>query len=124
MPKMNIRATIALFMGLLLQWSMVQAFPDTIPAKSCGSESASMACCASKQVCPCLDQSESSEKPAPLAPTSSVLKLIFAAVPATDDSVETTAIPPAVQVSPHTKASSTAGYPGVPLSVAFCSFVI
>lgn len=120
---MNIRATIALVMGLLLQWSMVQAVPTTSPAKSCGTGSA-MSCCASKQVCPCADESDSNEKPAPFAPTSPDLKLVFTAVPASDDTVETVPTATADQASPQARAGSIAGYPGVPLCVAFCSFVI
>lgn len=122
---MNIRATFALIMGLLLQWSMVQAFPDATPAEHCATASAPMACCASKQVCPCVvDKGESGEKPAPLAPASPVLKLVFVGVPSTDNSVEIAAISVAVHGSPYARADSVAGYPGVPLSVAFCSFVI
>ena len=121
---MNIRATIALFMGLLLQLSQVQAFPDAVAAKSCGAESASMSCCASKQVCPCIGESESTEIPAPLAPAAPVLKLVFIQSAATADTALSVAGLAVGHHTPRIRAASTAGYPGVPLSVAFCSFVI
>ncbi len=121
---MNIRATVALIMGLLLQLSQVNAFPAAAAAKSCGSESASMACCPPKQACPCANKSDSTEKPAPLAPAAPVLKLAFIQATAADDTAISVATPAAVHRVPGVSAVSTAGYPGVPFSVAFCSFVI
>src|SRR5690606_27045873 len=124
MPEMNIRVTIALFMGLLLQLSQVQAWPSTTPAKSCGLAAAAMSCCASKQVCPCADQSDSDEKPIPLAPASASLKLVFTHLSATDDSATLVVSSSPINLFPTTRAVSTAGFPGVPLNVAFCTFVI
>jgi hypothetical protein len=71
-----------------------------------------------------MDDGGSGEKPAPLAPASPTLKLVFVGAPSTDQTVQSAVVASAVQVSPHARAGSTTGFPGVPLSVAFCSFVI
>ncbi len=83
-----------------------------------------MACCDPGKSCHCASQSESPAKPAPLAPAAPELKFAFIAPPATDDSAApaVASFPPRVLTALGTGAR--AGYAGVPLSVAFCSFVI
>lgn len=122
---MNLKAISALIMGLLLQWSVVAALPTAEPANACASAAAPMTCCASAKSCPCLDKQDSSgEKPAPLAPSAPDLKLVFIEAPTTDDNVAATPLSELDSSTPQVRAGPTAGFPGVPLSVAFCSFVI
>ena len=124
-PEMNVRAITALIMGLLLQWSMMGALPAANPAGSCGAEAASMSCCAPDKPCPCLKNQENpGKRQDPLAPKAPDLKSVFTLTSSTDDGVSALAAPTPSRSTPHARAGSTAGFPGVPLSVAFCSFVI
>ena len=53
--EMHIRSVIALFMGLVIQLSQVQASCMAFDsAKSCGVEAQAMSCCDGLQSCPCV----------------------------------------------------------------------
>jgi hypothetical protein len=121
---MNVKAVITLILGLVFQ--LAQALPAATFTSPCASQGTFCACCESADSCPCAENVESDQKPAPQLPESgNVLKL-----PATkaDDnrfSIESRAgaLPsPTLAASPVSGPSS--GYAGVPLAVAFCSFVI
>jgi len=121
---MNAKALITLILGLVLQ--LAQMLPAAVAASPCFSQETSCACCEGPDSCPCADNSEPEQKPAPLSSDSpSVLKLPAARVGDTRISIESPTgshTSPAVEASPVAGPSS--GYAGVRLSVAFCSFVI
>lgn len=123
---MNAKAAIALIFGLLFQLAQVMpglasVMTDGAPmAESCG-------CCAGFTSCPCAEEGEPTQKTPPLAPDSSQsLKAPLAKVAGTRVSLETISGPQAKAYSLATTpiAGPTTGYTGVPLAVAFCSFVI
>ena len=123
---MNAKTAIALFFGLVFQLSqvipgMAAVITDCAPvAESCD-------CCAGLPSCPCAEEGEPTQKPLPLAPDSSqTLKAPLAKVSGTRVSLESVAGPQATAstVAATPIAGPPTGYTGVPLSVAFCSFVI
>ena len=123
---MKSKAAIALIFGLIFQ--LAQVLPglaavmadDRIPVVCCE-------CCAGLDSCPCAEEGEPAPPPLPLAPDSSQnLKVPLAKTTGTHVSLETFSgqqgIAPSV-ISTSVTGPWT-GYTGVPLSVAFCSFVI
>jgi hypothetical protein len=121
---MSIKAVIALILGLVFQ--LAQVLPGAAVASPCASQEASCTCCEGPDSCPCADNSEPEQKPAPLSSDSgSVLKLPVARTGDIRVSIEAIAgkhPSPAVSASPVAGPSN--GYAGVRLSVALCSFVI
>jgi hypothetical protein len=121
---MDRRLFIALFLGLLIQLSYVQVCGGGPTAEPCGTAALPMGCCEGLKSCPCAEESRSDQTPAPLTVVAVDLKwhLLKAA--------ETPAC--AALISPPEDSESSAapitrvcgGFAGVPLSVAFCSFVI
>jgi hypothetical protein len=121
---MGIRSIIALFMGLVIQLSQVQTSVAAEPTKSCGTSAHRTDCCEGLKSCPCATKSDSKEKPAPLVPAAVDLKL-FVSKASGPGSYEAFHFPPTDSVFFNTtRLDSRSGYAGVPLSVAFCSFVI
>lgn len=118
---MVLKAVIALFLGLVIQFSQVQsALAASIYA--CGDMEQSMSCCEGS--CPCISETDSDQKPAPLIPATLDLKWLVSK-PQEADRFIAMVSPPAASVLPIAGArESRPGYSGVPLSVAFCSFVI
>ncbi len=121
-----LKSIVGLFLGLVIQLSQVQPCQAAESKHSCPPASAhSRSCCEGKAACPCVSKGEQVPTPNPIAPPTVDLKLaapklreidIFAlfyllefseAVPATASASE-----------------SHSGFTGVPLSVAFCTFVI
>lgn len=120
---MNLKSIIALFMGLVIQFSQVQASLAAGTAKSCG-RGESMSCCDGLKSCPCASEGDSDQKPAPLAPVAVDLKWLVSK-PAEPQTLEALISPPSDAVVPAATGPEFAGgYAGVPLSVAFCRFVI
>lgn len=120
---MAFKAFIALFMGLVIQLSQVRVPVATESVKSCGNGD-TMSCCAGRDSCPCAKESNSEQKPAPLVPTSVDLKLLVSKTSGTGI-IGISVSPPTEMVFFNTcRLEPKSGYAGVPLSVAFCSFVI
>ncbi len=121
---MGIKTFIALLMGLVIQLSQVQVRAAPEPSKSCATAGQRMGCCEGLKSCPCAKKSDPKEKPAPLIPASAELKLFVskASVPVDFDTIY---FPQSVHTRVRKSHSEPRnGYAGVPLSVAFCSFVI
>jgi hypothetical protein len=125
MHGMHIKSIIALFMGLVIQLSQVQAScMASGSAKSCGTETQAMSCCDGLESCPCADEGDSNQTPTPLTPAAVDLKPLISPAPER--------ISPAALFPPRTDAvvptaswvELRSGFSGVPLSVAFCRFVI
>jgi hypothetical protein len=121
---MNVKAVITLILGLVFQ--LAQVLPAAAVAAPCASRGTSCACCEGADSCPCAKNSESEQKPAPLAPDSgSVLKLPAAKADDTRVFIESLAgNQPSSTVAVSLAVVPSGGYAGVRLSVAFCSFVI
>jgi hypothetical protein len=121
---MGIRRIIALFMGLVIQLSQVQSSVATETTKTCGTSGHGMSCCEGLKSCPCAKKSDPSEKPAPLLPAAVELKLFVskASGPSDFDAIH---FPQTARVlACRSRPEAKIGYAGVPLSVAFCRFVI
>lgn len=120
---MGLKAVIALFLGLVLQFSQAQSGVAALLA-TCGDVDQPMSCCEEAKSCPCLSETDPDQKPAPLVPATVDLKWFISKSAEPD---RFTPVPPSLErpVLSATRAGDTfAGYAGVPLSVAFCSFVI
>jgi hypothetical protein len=121
---MNVRAVITLILGLVFQ--LAQALPAATFTSPCASQGEFCACCESADSCPCAKNGESDQKSAPQLPESgNVLKLPAAKADDNRFSIESLAgahPSPTLATSPVSGPSS--GYAGVPMAVAFCSFVI
>jgi hypothetical protein len=121
---MDFRTVIALLMGLLIQLSQVQTCVAGGVIPSCATTARSMACCDGIKSCPCAKSSESSQKPDLPSAAAVELKWLVSKTGETDL--------PGTSVSPSKDAARPAatvsefysGFVGVPLSVAFCRFVI
>jgi hypothetical protein len=121
---MNVRSIIALFMGLVIHLSQVQLSLAADAAKSCGDHGLAMTCCDGLQSCPCASEGNPDQKPSPMAPAVVDLKVLVSKV------AEPVKLEPPVchsadiVVSTTSPADFISAYAGVPLSVAFCRFVI
>lgn len=121
---MLIKPLIALCLGLVIQLSQVQLCWASAPAKSCASDTQVACCCGDTQSCPCASESTPDQKPAPLIPAGADLKPLLANV-TEPDIFGIWVTPPENATVRTTQFSKLAGgYAGVPLSVAFCRFII
>ena len=121
---MAIKSIIALFMGLVIQFSQVQSSLAATPAKSCGGEAQSTCCCKGLQSCPCAKESDPDQKPGPLIPMGSDLKW-FASKASEPAGLDELIFPQTEDVvSTGSQVVARSAFAGVSLSVAFCRFVI
>ncbi|MES2924445.1 MAG: hypothetical protein V4819_23030 [Verrucomicrobiota bacterium] len=121
---MTFKSVIALFMGLVIQLSQSQSCLATISAEPSGVTARPMCCCEGLQSCPCASDRSPDRKPAPQIPAAVDLKWILPKATGAN-SLDAPASPRAesgISIAP--RAEARWAYPGVPLSVAFCSFVI
>ncbi len=121
---MAIKSIIALFLGLVIQFSQVPSSFASEPAKSCGVLADSPCCCEGLQSCPCAKEGNSHQKPAPLIPAAPELKPLISKAP---EAINLDAmIPPEAEEGEFSVAQKdpAMGFPGVPFSVAFCRFLI
>ena len=83
-----------------------------------------MSCCESLQSCPCAKKSDPDQKPSPLIPLSGDLKWFAskASEPAGLDELILTQTE--FEVGTGSQREGPIAFAGVPLSVAFCCFVI
>jgi hypothetical protein len=116
-----LKSIVGLFLGLVLQLSQAQPHLATRIEQACA---ANMSCCKDLDSCPCVSESRGNEKPAPLLPAGADLKSFLTKAP--EAPALETRISPAggSRVALIFPAPFRNGYAGVPLSVAFCSFVI
>lgn len=121
---MDVRSIIALFMGLVLQLSQVQTCLATEAAKPCATQARLMSCCEGLKTCPCAKKSRENQKPTPLLPASGELKLLLSKAPEPSRLGAFVSPPAAAKAVVATPALGWSAYAGVPLSVAFCRFVI
>jgi hypothetical protein len=122
--SMNAKIVITLILGLVFQ--LAQVLPGAAVSASCTPQAESCDCCAGLDSCPCAETGEPNQKPAPLVPdTGGVLKLPAVRSTGTHvsaDPVREVLTSATAAVLPPTE--SPAGYAGIRLSVAFCTFVI
>ncbi len=121
---MVIKSVIALLLGLVIQLSQVPSCLAGETAKPCATSAQRMDCCKDMKSCPCVKGSNQKQKPTPLIPESVDLKFLFSKAPETPR-LDALIVPPADTVLATASALEIRnGYSGVPLSVAFCCFVI
>ena len=121
---MGMRSIVALFLGLLIQLSQVQSCLAAEPAKPCATKAHPGCCCDGMRSCPCAKDSDQNQKPAPLIPAALDLKLLISKTPGTHGLDALIPPPAAAVVFTASSPKSRNGFAGVPLSVAFCRFVI
>ncbi len=117
-------STVALVLALVVQFSQVSGYLAMQESSSCVDESSMSCCCAAVKSCPCVEESPNHEKPEPLFPASIDLKQL---VSKTAENPILVDLDPPATASTNTAATSIffhGAYQGVPLSVAFCKFVI
>ena len=121
---MNVKAVITVILGLIFQ--LAQALPAATFTSPCASHGTTCTCCESADSCPCAKSGESDQKPAPALPESgNVLKLSAAKADDNQVSIESLAgNHPSPTLATSQVSVPSSGYAGVPLSVAFCLFVI
>lgn len=114
---------IAIMLGLVIQLVQVRSCPTSAPSQPCAA-TAAMRCCEGKHTCPCAKESQPAQKPAPVVAAAVDLKWI-GSKPAEPLRVGPVEFPTGNHaLLPAALARAHAGYEGVPLSVAFCTFVI
>ena len=121
---MEVRAIIALFLGLLIQLSQVQLCSGDVAAPPCATTVDSMACCEGLKSCHCANESNSDQKPAPLTVVAVDLKLLLTTAPETLSVAALVSLPEDSVLGAASASRVCGGFAGVPLSVAFCCFVI
>jgi len=122
---MNVKAASALLLGLVFQ--LAQVLPAALMAAPCQTAvEQSCSCCKAEKSCHCAVNSESHQKPAPVVPDAgSTLKVPLARASDTLISLDAWAEPqPSTIAAACPLVAQPDAYPGVRLSVAFCSFVI
>ena len=121
---MSIKSIIALFMGLVIQWSQVQSCVAAISAAPSGAKASPRCCCAGLESCPCVSDRDPEQKPAPLIPAAVDLKWLLPK--AIGANILAAPVSPKADAGIATASPAEArwAYAGVPLSVAFCRFVI
>jgi hypothetical protein len=120
-----LRMILALFMGLIIQWSQMHACLGDSTYPKCAEPSSAMSCCKSIKSCHCAEDTNPEQKPAPVVVVSVDLKLLLSKPPENDRFV--TVVCSRSSTSEETAISTPdwhAGFAGVPLSVAFCRFLI
>lgn len=123
---MDSRSIVALFMGLVIQWSQIGAHFGDCTATTCATSAAPMACCENESSCPCAGDSTPNKSPTPLDVVGVDLKLLLAKAPeaAPRLSPTQTAEKRVASLTAVSSRDAHAGFAEVPLAVAFCSFLI
>ena len=121
-----LKSIVGLFLGLVIQLSQVQPCSAADFKQPCPTVKAhSHSCCEGKTACPCASKSEQAPTPIPIAPASVDLKLNAPKLRELDF-LTLFFLPEFSEAVPATASVSQShnGFTGVPLSVAFCTFVI
>ncbi len=122
MHVMDVRSIIALFLGLVIQFSQVPSSMMVQPSKACATQS--MSCCEGLESCPCAKESESDSKPTPAIPAAVELKMAMAISTGSIDAVESPCKFVETTAFLGSQTETTNGFAGVPLTVAFCIYLI
>ncbi|MGC4013676.1 MAG: hypothetical protein QM755_04040 [Luteolibacter sp.] len=117
------RAVIGLFLALVFQ--LAQVAPCLAAACTPVGQAVKCACCDKPDACPCASNKTDHDRSTPIAPPAPELKVQLA-LPSVDPvAPEITLLDTAASCgSPEGSHDPSAGYSGVPLAVAFCSFLI
>jgi hypothetical protein len=121
-PVTAFRTIMGLIMGLAIQLALLQPL---LSADSVSDRCAAAGCCDEMASCPCASNGDPEQKPAPIAPAQLDSKL--SPPKARELDLLPLLIPPDTSEAVVAAASipeSHVGFAGVPLSVAFCTFVI
>lgn len=121
---MNVKTAIAILLSLLFQWAhLAQA---AVLIDECRSVAASHCeCCADADSCPCATSEDQAPGRAPLPALPEPLKLPSAKLCETRAPLEDAPVPQAaLPLAAVPAADTVAGYSGVSLAVAFCSFLM
>ena len=121
---MNSKSFFVLLVGLMIQLSHVPFCLATETTNPCGMQAHPAGCCEGLESCPCAENNDSAPKPAPLIPAAVELKWLIPQAPASNDCDPVASRPADVVTFSDSSTESRNGFAGVPLSVAFCSFVI
>ncbi len=121
---MTFKSIIALLMGLVIQLSQVPSCLAAEPANPCAKSSQRMTCCEGSKSCPCAKESDQKQKPAPLVPSQVDLKLLISKAPESTRLAASISPPADAVLVAASALENRSAYAGVPLSVAFCRFVI
>ena len=121
---MNFKSIIALFMGLVIQLSQMQSCMAATAADPSGVNARPMCCCEGLQSCPCVSDRGPDRKPAPFIPGAVDLKWLISK--ATEPNILDAPVVPRTETRIFIVSRTEArwAYVGVPVSVAYCSFVI
>jgi hypothetical protein len=122
---MNLKSIVGLLMGLVIQLSQVPSCLAWEAPTACAAQAHPAGCCEGLESCPCAKNTDSAPKPAPLIPAEVDLKCLISPAPAEANSQWVTPAPADILAfSLSSTESRCGGFAGVPLSVAFCSFII
>ena len=121
---MGLKTITAFCAGMLLQLSVIASGISTGALESVRSSACASSCCENLDSCPCFESSGQDEAPAPLPPALPDLKGPLASP--SEPVALVTIDSPTKECSPIACVvrNPPGGYSGVPLTVAFCSFVI
>jgi hypothetical protein len=119
---MNLKSIIALFLGLVIQFSQVLAMSTSDFSSPCG-EGGAMSCCDRQESCPCVSSGNPDQTPPPLAPAAVEMKWFVAKRVDPEPSVVRSVVSGETLVT-ALWAELKCAYAGVPLCVAFCRLII
>ncbi len=119
-----LKSIVGLFLALVFQLSQMPSALAGQPQQQCATQALAMSCCEGLGSCPCATESRENDKPAPLLPASLQLKFFISKAPEQPRLETFFSLPAGIQGGPASPAPCRGGYAGVPLSVAFCRFVI
>jgi hypothetical protein len=120
----SLRPFIALILGLVIQLSQMPSCWGGGISKSCATSA--MSCCGPTESCPCAKRSDPDRKPAPAIPPALELKqLVLSALPDSDPVAGLFAGTAGVALVAEARPRGHIDhFAGVPLAVAFCSYLI
>lgn len=121
---MSFRLVIALLMGLVIQLTQAPSYLATESTKTCATRSQPAGCCEGFESCPCAGNTDPDQKPAPLIPATVGLKWLISPPPSANRLAVVISPPADILTFSVSPTESRSGFAGVPLSVAFCSFII
>ncbi|BCU78686.1 hypothetical protein [Luteolibacter sp. LG18] len=119
------KAVIGLFLALVFQLAQIAPCLAATCTPSTATRSETCGCCDKPDACPCATNQKEHDRSTPIAPPAPELKAQLA-LPALDP-VATVGITIGTTASRHLPplfCERAAGYAGVSLPVAFCSFLI
>lgn len=121
---MSFKSIVALFMGLVIQLSQAQSCVVAVSVSPTGALARPTCCCEGLQSCPCASDRGPEQKSAPLVPATVDLKCLVPQATGTNNHTAPLCPPTGAGVITAATREARWAYAGVPLSVAFCRFVI